>query len=85
VSKTTKRAYYFGGWSTGGAFAYVLAQLVLAAGEEVEYLVLIDALCPVGLGKLPKFSSTTGRLSINLVELFKTGRCLRGLWIISRW
>jgi len=49
-----KGPYYFGGWSAGGSFAYVATQLVLAAGEEVKSLVLIDAPCPVGLGKLPQ-------------------------------
>lgn len=49
-----KGPYYFGGWSAGGAFAYVATQLLQAVGEEVKSLVLIDAPCPVGLGKLPQ-------------------------------
>lgn len=46
--------YYLGGWSAGGAFAYVATQLLLAEGEDVQSLVLIDAPCPIGLGKLPQ-------------------------------
>lgn len=46
--------YRLGGWSAGGAFAYCATQMLQAAGEEVESLVLIDAPCPVGLGKLPQ-------------------------------
>ena len=49
-----KGPYYLGGWSAGGAFAYCATQMLLAAGEEVKALVLIDAPCPVGLGKLPQ-------------------------------
>lgn len=46
--------YYLGGWSAGGAFAYHATQILLEAGEEVKSLVLIDAPCPIGLGKLPQ-------------------------------
>lgn len=46
--------YYLGGWSAGGAFAYCAAQFLIEAGEEVKSLVLIDAPCPIGLGKLPQ-------------------------------
>jgi len=46
--------YYLGGWSAGGAFAYCAAQMLLEAGEDVKSLVLIDAPCPIGLGKLPQ-------------------------------
>lgn len=46
--------YHLGGWSAGGAFAYCAAQMLIAAGEAVPSLVLIDAPCPVGLGKLPQ-------------------------------
>ena len=49
-----KGPYYLGGWSAGGAFAYCATQMLLAAGEEVKAIVLIDAPCPIGLGKLPK-------------------------------
>ncbi|MCJ1475042.1 hypothetical protein MMC13_003702 [Lambiella insularis] len=46
--------YYLGGWSAGGAHAFYATQVLLAAGEEVKALVLIDAPCPIGLGKLPQ-------------------------------
>ena len=49
-----KGPYYVGGWSAGGAFAYCATQMLLEAGEEVKALVLIDAPCPIGLGKLPQ-------------------------------
>ena len=49
-----KGPYYVGGWSAGGAFAYCATQMLLEAGEEVKALVLIDAPCPMGLGKLPQ-------------------------------
>ena len=49
-----KGPYYIGGWSAGGAFSHYAARLLAEAGEEVKALLLIDAPCPVGLGKLPQ-------------------------------
>jgi naphtho-gamma-pyrone polyketide synthase len=46
--------YHLGGWSAGGSYAYIATQLLQAEGEEVKSLILIDAPCPVGLGKLPQ-------------------------------
>lgn len=40
--------YYLGGYSFGGRVAYVLAQQLLAAGEEVAFLGLIDSYCHTG-------------------------------------
>lgn len=45
--------YWVGGWSAGGISAYEAAQQLVAAGEAVERLVLLDAPNPVGLAKLP--------------------------------
>ena len=45
--------YYFGGWSAGGICAYDAAQQVLAHGEEVARLILLDSPFPIGLEKLP--------------------------------
>ena len=49
-----KGPYYLGGWSAGGAFAHCATQMLIDAGEEVKALLLIDAPCPIGLGKLPQ-------------------------------
>lgn len=49
-----KGPYWLGGWSAGGAFAHYAARLLAEAGEEVKGMMLIDAPCPVGLGKLPQ-------------------------------
>jgi acyl carrier protein/pimeloyl-ACP methyl ester carboxylesterase len=45
--------YMVGGWSAGGVFAYEVACQLLAQGEQVERLLLIDAPCPVSLEPLP--------------------------------
>jgi iterative type I PKS product template protein len=45
--------YMVGGWSAGGVFAYEVTCQLLAQGEQVERLVLIDAPCPVSLEPLP--------------------------------
>jgi thioesterase domain-containing protein/acyl carrier protein len=45
--------YMIGGWSAGGVFAYEVSAQLIAMGEKVERLVLIDAPCPVALEPLP--------------------------------
>jgi naphtho-gamma-pyrone polyketide synthase len=46
--------YWLGGWSAGGILAYAVAQQLMAAGEEVSKLVLIDSPAPTkGLDRLP--------------------------------
>ncbi len=46
--------YNFGGWSAGGILAYRATQILIAEGEEVENLVLIDSPEPRGLDRLPQ-------------------------------
>nr|ALQ32777.1 putative polyketide synthase [Fusarium babinda] len=46
--------YHLAGWSAGGVSAFDAARQLVAEGEVVESLVLIDSPNPVGLGKLPK-------------------------------
>ena len=48
-----KGPYIIGGWSAGGVLAYAVAQALLAAGEKVEKLLLLDSPCPVDLAPLP--------------------------------
>lgn len=45
-----KGPYQLGGWSLGGVLAYEMARQLLAAGEKVTSLVLIDAYAPALLG-----------------------------------
>ncbi|KAK4989349.1 polyketide synthase [Elasticomyces elasticus] len=45
--------YILGGWSAGGVIAYAVSQALLAAGEKVEKLLLLDSPCPVNLDPLP--------------------------------
>ena len=46
--------YHLGGWSAGGILAYAVAQELLAAGEEVATITLIDSPPPnKGLDRLP--------------------------------
>ena len=47
--------YHLGGWSAGGILAYAVAQILMAAGEEVSTLTLIDSPAPTrGLDRLPR-------------------------------
>nr|QDF82052.1 polyketide synthase [Aureobasidium zeae] len=45
--------YIIGGWSAGGVIAYAVSQALLANGEEVDRLLLLDSPCPVNLAPLP--------------------------------
>ncbi|OAA70563.1 Beta-ketoacyl synthase [Cordyceps fumosorosea ARSEF 2679] len=45
--------YYLGGWSAGGLFAFEATRELMAAGEVVEKLLLIDAPNPIGLENPP--------------------------------
>ncbi len=45
--------YHLGGWSSGGAFAYVCAETFINQGEEVQSLIIIDAPVPQVMEKLP--------------------------------
>lgn len=48
-----KGPYHLGGWSAGGVIAYEATLQLLAAGEQVDSLVLLDAPCPFELDPLP--------------------------------
>ncbi|RAH69481.1 putative polyketide synthase [Aspergillus aculeatinus CBS 121060] len=52
-SRQPSGPYLLGGWSAGGVMAYELTRQLLARGEVVEKLVLIDSPFPVGLEALP--------------------------------
>ncbi|EFY92556.1 polyketide synthetase PksP [Metarhizium acridum CQMa 102] len=45
--------YIVGGWSAGGICAYDAAQRLVAEGEAVDGLILLDSPKPIGLKKLP--------------------------------
>jgi len=45
--------YTLGGWSAGGYYAFEMAKILLAAGEEVADLVLIDSPCRLVYEALP--------------------------------
>jgi len=46
--------YHLGGWSSGGAFAFVCAEELINQGEEVRGLVIIDAPVPQVMEHLPR-------------------------------
>jgi iterative type I PKS product template protein len=48
-----KGPYHLGGWSAGGVIAFEITLQLLAAGETVNSLILLDSPCPIGLEPLP--------------------------------
>ncbi|KAK3074539.1 polyketide synthase [Teratosphaeriaceae sp. CCFEE 6253] len=64
-----KGPYIIGGWSAGGVLAYAVAQALLAAGDKVEKLLLLDSPCPVNLDPLP----TRLHIFFNEIGLLGTG------------
>ncbi|EME39092.1 polyketide synthase [Dothistroma septosporum NZE10] len=49
-----KGPYHLGGWSSGGAFAYVTAEKMIKQGDEVGSLFIFDAPVPQVMEKLPR-------------------------------
>ena len=68
-----KGPYIVGGWSAGGVIAYAVVQALLAAGETVEKLLLLDSPCPVDLAPLP----TRLHVFFNEIGLLGTGDPLK--------
>lgn len=48
------RAYILGGWSAGGYYAFEVAKLLIAAGEKIEQMILIDSPCRLIYEALPQ-------------------------------
>jgi iterative type I PKS product template protein len=46
--------YSVAGWSAGGVIAFEIVNQLIKAGEEVEYLVIIDAPSPITIEPLPQ-------------------------------
>jgi iterative type I PKS product template protein len=46
--------YLLAGWSAGGMYAYEAARLLIASGEKVEKLILIDSPCRLLHGAMPQ-------------------------------
>ena len=46
-----KGPYFLGGWSFGGLVAFEMAQQLLAAGDEVALLAVLDTLAPISANK----------------------------------
>ena len=46
-----KGPYFLGGWSFGGLVAFEMAQQLLAAGDEVAVLAVLDTLAPIAANK----------------------------------
>jgi amino acid adenylation domain-containing protein len=59
--------YYLGGYSLGGVIALEMAQQLLAAGEKVGLLVMLDSMCPVSSPHYPKRSRLFERKLIPLM------------------
>lgn len=47
------KAYILGGWSAGGYYAFEAAKLLVAAGEKIEQIILIDSPCRLVYEALP--------------------------------
>ncbi|MCA8948767.1 MAG: SDR family NAD(P)-dependent oxidoreductase [Planctomycetes bacterium] len=60
--------YFLGGYSGGGVIAYEMAQQLLAAGEQVAFVGMIDTICP----QLPE-RSKAARALIHLGRLLRRG------------
>lgn len=73
--------YSFGGWSAGGILSYRAAQMLMAEGEVVRDLIMIDSPAPENLKQLPEhffeYCATAG--------LFGSGGGVAPAWLIAHF
>ncbi|KAL8720159.1 MAG: hypothetical protein Q9225_002947 [Loekoesia sp. 1 TL-2023] len=76
-----KGPYYLGGWSAGGVIAYEVSLQLIAEGEEISRLLLLDAPCPIDMELLP------ARLHIFLdqIGLLGTGVGTAPNWLLPHF
>ncbi|KAI4231872.1 MAG: hypothetical protein LQ349_005331 [Xanthoria aureola] len=73
--------YYLGGWSAGGVVAYEVCQQLIAEGETIARLILLDCPCPLRLETLP------ARLHVFLdqIGLLGTGMGTAPKWLLPHF
>ncbi|KAL8757001.1 MAG: hypothetical protein Q9199_002543 [Rusavskia elegans] len=73
--------YYLGGWSAGGVVAYEVCLQLIAEGETIARLILLDCPCPIRLETLP------ARLHIFLdqIGLLGTGMGTAPKWLLPHF
>ncbi|KAL8929531.1 MAG: hypothetical protein Q9208_001200 [Pyrenodesmia sp. 3 TL-2023] len=73
--------YYLGGWSAGGVVAYEVCLQLIAEGEPIARLILLDAPCPIRLETLP------ARLHVFLdrIGLLGTGVGTAPKWLLPHF
>lgn len=73
--------YSFGGWSAGGILSYRAAQMLMAEGEVVRDLIMIDSPAPENLKQLPEhffeYCATSG--------LFGASGGVAPAWLIAHF
>ncbi|KAL9606585.1 MAG: hypothetical protein Q9179_000239 [Wetmoreana sp. 5 TL-2023] len=73
--------YYLGGWSAGGVVAYEVSLQLIAEGETISRLLLLDSPCPIRLEPLP------ARLHVFLdqIGLLGTGVGAAPKWLLPHF
>ncbi|KAI4246250.1 MAG: hypothetical protein L6R42_009959, partial [Xanthoria sp. 1 TBL-2021] len=73
--------YYLGGWSAGGVVAYEVCLQLIAEGETIARLILLDCPCPIRLETLP------ARLHVFLdqIGLLGTGMGTAPKWLLPHF
>ncbi|KAI4121902.1 MAG: hypothetical protein LQ338_006102 [Usnochroma carphineum] len=76
-----KGPYYLGGWSAGGVVAYEVSLQLIAEGETIARLILLDSPCPIRLEPLP------ARLHVFLdqIGLLGTGVGAAPKWLLPHF
>jgi len=74
----TTGPYRLAGWSFGGVLAYEIAQQLLDQGHAVEFLGLMDAVCPGGLGVEDNHEKPPEAILVELCEEQRVQKLLAG-------
>jgi amino acid adenylation domain-containing protein len=64
--------YHLGGWCISGLLAYEIASQLIAAGEKVGLVVMVDAVNPAHYFKIPKYRLLASKAAYHLRRLMRT-------------
>ncbi len=64
--------YHLGGWCVDGLLAYEVASQLIAMGEKVSLVVLLDAINPTEYRTVPKYRLLASKIQFHLKQLTRT-------------
>jgi thioesterase domain-containing protein/acyl carrier protein len=76
--------YRLFGWSAGAILAFEVAQQLVAAGETVSYLAIVDATAPTGPGRVAQLRRITQFYHHHMVKMLEGKKTVK-VFLSERW